>query len=146
MSIGFRNTVFVICVISCILVTALNSYSVKNDREVIHTTFNSLHAEAANAKQISVGQEYATSMARVADLEASRAHELEGALKLAIGRLTQWRKHIDQLQFQLSLDEVVLRAQSNYIEQLTKYIEENNLPVPAISFEETTEESPNKST
>lgn len=142
MSAGFKNIVFVLCTISCLLVTALNNYSVKNDREEIHATFTSLYAEAARAKQISIGQDYATSAARVAELEASRAHELEAHLKRAFDKLIQWRRHIDELQFQLSLDEVVLRAQSNYIEQLTKYIEENNLPVPAISFTE----SPNKST
>jgi len=118
---------------------------VKHDREVIHKTFNALHAESVNAKQIGVAQEYAMSVARVAELEASRSHELEGHLKRAYGQLNQWQRHMDELQFQLSLDEAVLQMQTDYIKLLHEYIEENNLPVPAPVVEELPK-LPNKST
>lgn len=146
MSTGFKNTVFVLCIIGCLAVTALNSYLVKNDREEIHATFASLYAEAARAKQISIGQDYAMSVARVAELEASRAHELDQRMKQAVRQLVYQMKQIDDLLFQLTFDTMVLESQTNYIKLLREYIEENNLPVPSPVFEDTSKGPLNKST
>lgn len=128
MSKAFQNISFALCIIGCLLVTALNNYVTRQDQKVIYKTFNSLYAESARANQVMVGQEYATMMGSIAELEAFRAHELEEQLESTFEIFAQQSRIIEQLQLQLSINE-------NIINQLIQYIQ--GIPVPAHPNKET---------
>lgn len=120
----FKNVVFVTCVVSCLLVTGLSSYTAQYNQQLFDRVFSSLAAEQNNQQVLSVAQEYAARLAIIAEYQTTRAHELEQSLIQFQG-----------LAIRDEMNTAIIKASEVYIEQLTQALEENDIEVPEIDLE-----------
>lgn len=138
MSDRFRNVVFLVCVSATFLVVGLNLLTMKT----VQNTFSSLYNEAAKAQQIMVAQDYAMSTASIAEHQTQKVHELEERLEMAFQQYIQVVEANQQMSFQSAMNEMALRAQGAYIEQLREYIADHDLPVPVPDLNRVQEPTP----
>lgn len=126
MSNTFKNIVFIILSVACLISIILTGIS----QYVIADTFESLSAEAARAQQVAIAQEYATEIAQIATMEASRAHALdEQGLALTeqyFGVLEQQQSLRDQVE----MYEISDKLSCSYIGQLIQVLQDNKIPIP----------------
>lgn len=95
-------------------------------------TFVQQEAVALQQREVTIAQEYANKLANIADLEANRAHELDEKLKKAHKAfLGMYEQH----QQDMALTRLQVAMLQRYIDQLTEYIEANELPVPLPQME-----------
>jgi hypothetical protein len=109
-------------------VTGLHHYAARHNESLIADTFHSLTVQAAEAKQISVAQDYATQIGVIAEYEATRAHNLDTQLRNLVSQMQQLYQANQQLSFQSQMDQVAITYQNGCIEA-------NNLTVPEIDTE-----------
>ena len=123
MSDRFRNWSFLACILICLGSAVFNNY-------LTDKVFNSLSAQATEANQIMVAQDFGIEMTRMSQYEASRAHELEQKLTNMSNEVVKYAKYAQQLEGQVEMLSISMQAQISYIEQLREFVSENNLPVP----------------
>ena len=118
-----RDLLFFCCTMLCLACLILTFHS----QSAVWQTFESLKAEATQAQQIAIAQDYANTMARVAEYEAGRAHELDERIMEMATQFLQAAQNNSILK-----SEIVLLGM--YIQQLVDTLEENQIAIPEPSF------------
>ena len=109
-------------------ITGINSHMVGIHMQEYNAIFKSQEHTMLVQKEVAIAQEYANNLARLADLAAQRAHELDEQLikvrQAFMNLLNETQRRDNVAQFQLEMV-------NGYVGQLAQYIEDNKLPVPA---------------
>lgn len=130
MSDLFRNIVFVLVAGGCLIVTGLNHYVTVGNSEVVGETFHSLTVQQAEANQIESAQSYAAGIGQIAFYETFRAASLEVQKDEAAELIAGLGQKLRQAELHLEMTELIIESQGEYIGQLIKFIELEDLAVP----------------
>ena len=135
--LNFHTIVFMLCIGGCLGSTVINSYTARLNQVTVSKTFGSLTAQAVQANQITIAQDYAMTVSTLAEYEAGRAHELEQILTKVSKEYVKLNNYSQQLQYMNQMNVASLKEQRDYIYKLLKFIQANNLSPPTPKIDRT---------